>query len=73
VQPVKAPGSASPALQKLRLLLAEDSPANQMVEKVGYIITRKVAYTLLFANVPEITCKNLKLVNFISDRVKHSD
>jgi hypothetical protein len=31
-----------------------------------------VGYTLYFANIPEITCKNLKLINFMSDRVKHS-
>jgi hypothetical protein len=31
-----------------------------------------VGYSLYLANIPEITCKNLKLVSFLSDRVKYS-
>jgi hypothetical protein len=31
-----------------------------------------VGYTLYFANIPEITIKNLNLVYFLSDRVKYS-
>jgi hypothetical protein len=31
-----------------------------------------VGYRLYFANIPVIACKNIRLVNFLSDRVKHS-
>jgi hypothetical protein len=31
-----------------------------------------VGYTLHFANIPKIPSKNIMLVSFLSDRVKHS-